>query len=195
MGNLRSVEKALEHVGVSARITADPDRGARREGVILPGVGAFPRRWEGSASWTRRADPRAPGWGLRSSGSASACSSSSTDRGARRRERTWPLAGRGNGLDARPQGAPHRLVAGPLGARLAADRRYRVRDAVLFRPLLRRASRRRRAAGHRRLRRPFRLPQQSTTTSSASSSIPRSRAPPDCGCSPTSPGSVRSRRA
>ncbi len=42
MGNRRSVEKALEHVGVEPVIASDPDvlRGA--DGVILPGVGAFP---------------------------------------------------------------------------------------------------------------------------------------------------------
>src|SRR3954447_15507067 len=41
MGNLRSVQKAIEAVGRRAEITADPDvvRHARR--VILPGVGAF----------------------------------------------------------------------------------------------------------------------------------------------------------
>jgi glutamine amidotransferase len=43
MGNLRSVEKAFEHVGAPAVITRD--HGAVREagGVVLPGVGAFPR--------------------------------------------------------------------------------------------------------------------------------------------------------
>jgi glutamine amidotransferase len=46
MGNLRSVEKALEHVGVTATITADPDRVRAADGVILPGVGAFPRAME-----------------------------------------------------------------------------------------------------------------------------------------------------
>lgn len=46
MGNLRSVEKALEHVGVTAAITADPDQVRAADGVILPGVGAFPRAME-----------------------------------------------------------------------------------------------------------------------------------------------------
>jgi glutamine amidotransferase len=46
MGNLRSVEKALEHVGVTATITADPDQVRAAAGVILPGVGAFPRAME-----------------------------------------------------------------------------------------------------------------------------------------------------
>ena len=43
MGNLRSVEKALERVGAEAEITADRSRAESADGVILPGVGAFPR--------------------------------------------------------------------------------------------------------------------------------------------------------
>jgi imidazole glycerol-phosphate synthase subunit HisH len=46
MGNLRSVEKALEHVGVTAKITSDADEVRAAEGLILPGVGAFPRAME-----------------------------------------------------------------------------------------------------------------------------------------------------
>lgn len=46
MGNLRSVEKALEHVGATATITDDPDLVRAADGVILPGVGAFPRAME-----------------------------------------------------------------------------------------------------------------------------------------------------
>ena len=46
MGNLRSVEKALEHVGVTAVITADPAEARGADGLILPGVGAFPRAME-----------------------------------------------------------------------------------------------------------------------------------------------------
>jgi glutamine amidotransferase len=42
MGNLRSVEKALERVGAEARVTADPEVARAADGVILPGVGAFP---------------------------------------------------------------------------------------------------------------------------------------------------------
>jgi glutamine amidotransferase len=41
MGNLRSVQKALEAVGAEAEISADPDRVRRADRVILPGVGAF----------------------------------------------------------------------------------------------------------------------------------------------------------
>jgi len=43
MGNRRSVEKALEHVGVRASISSDPDSLRAAAGLILPGVGAFPR--------------------------------------------------------------------------------------------------------------------------------------------------------
>jgi imidazole glycerol-phosphate synthase subunit HisH len=46
MGNLRSVEKALEHVGVEAARTADAAAVRDADGVILPGVGAFPRAME-----------------------------------------------------------------------------------------------------------------------------------------------------
>jgi glutamine amidotransferase len=43
MGNRRSVEKALEHVGASAVITADHDELRAADGLVLPGVGAFPQ--------------------------------------------------------------------------------------------------------------------------------------------------------
>jgi glutamine amidotransferase len=46
MGNLRSVEKALEHVGVTAKISGEPEEVRAADGVILPGVGAFPRAME-----------------------------------------------------------------------------------------------------------------------------------------------------
>ncbi|KUO53537.1 MAG: imidazole glycerol phosphate synthase subunit HisH [Desulfitibacter sp. BRH_c19] len=41
MGNLRSVQKSLEGIGYKAAITSNPERIARANGVILPGVGAF----------------------------------------------------------------------------------------------------------------------------------------------------------
>lgn len=40
MGNLRSVQKALEHVGCAAEISSDPNRIAEAEKLVLPGVGA-----------------------------------------------------------------------------------------------------------------------------------------------------------
>jgi glutamine amidotransferase len=43
MGNLRSVEKALERVDAGADITHDHDRARAADGLILPGVGAFPK--------------------------------------------------------------------------------------------------------------------------------------------------------
>ncbi len=46
MGNLRSVEKALEHVGVTAKISNEAEEVRAADGVILPGVGAFPRAME-----------------------------------------------------------------------------------------------------------------------------------------------------
>lgn len=42
MGNLRSVEKALEHVGANAPIVSDAEAAHAADGLILPGVGAFP---------------------------------------------------------------------------------------------------------------------------------------------------------
>jgi imidazole glycerol-phosphate synthase subunit HisH len=41
MGNLRSVQKAIEAVGSSADVTCDPERVRRASKVVLPGVGAF----------------------------------------------------------------------------------------------------------------------------------------------------------
>ncbi len=41
MGNLRSVQKACEHVGVEAKISSSPTEIAQAERLILPGVGAF----------------------------------------------------------------------------------------------------------------------------------------------------------
>jgi glutamine amidotransferase len=42
MGNRRSVEKALAHVGADSVITGDHDVIRAADAVILPGVGAFP---------------------------------------------------------------------------------------------------------------------------------------------------------
>ncbi len=46
MGNLRSVEKALEHVGAEVIRTSDLETAGGADAVILPGVGAFPRAME-----------------------------------------------------------------------------------------------------------------------------------------------------
>ena len=42
MGNRRSVEKALEHVGASVARTADHAEIRAADGIVVPGVGAFP---------------------------------------------------------------------------------------------------------------------------------------------------------
>jgi imidazole glycerol-phosphate synthase subunit HisH len=46
MGNRRSVEKALEHVGARPLVSSDPDVLTHAAGLVLPGVGAFPRAME-----------------------------------------------------------------------------------------------------------------------------------------------------
>jgi imidazole glycerol-phosphate synthase subunit HisH len=42
MGNLRSVQKAFEHVGFGATITSCPEDVEAADKLVLPGVGAFP---------------------------------------------------------------------------------------------------------------------------------------------------------
>ncbi len=46
MGNRRSVEKALEHVGASVLVSSDPAALAGADALVLPGVGAFPKAME-----------------------------------------------------------------------------------------------------------------------------------------------------
>jgi glutamine amidotransferase len=46
MGNRRSVQKALEHVGAQVRVTADVQEIADADGLVVPGVGAFPAAME-----------------------------------------------------------------------------------------------------------------------------------------------------
>ena len=41
MGNLRSVEKALQSLGYDAQITGDPEKVLKADRAVLPGVGAF----------------------------------------------------------------------------------------------------------------------------------------------------------
>jgi glutamine amidotransferase len=41
IGNLRSAEKALQHLGADARLTSDAADIDRADAVVLPGVGAF----------------------------------------------------------------------------------------------------------------------------------------------------------
>jgi len=46
MGNRRSVEKALEHVGARVRVSGDEAQLRAAVGLVVPGVGAFPRAME-----------------------------------------------------------------------------------------------------------------------------------------------------
>jgi glutamine amidotransferase len=46
IGNLRSAQKALQHVGADARLTSDPALVGEAAGVVLPGVGNFGRCME-----------------------------------------------------------------------------------------------------------------------------------------------------
>ena len=41
VNNLRSVQKAFEHLGHKTLVTSDPEQVARAEKLVLPGVGAF----------------------------------------------------------------------------------------------------------------------------------------------------------
>ena len=43
MGNRRSVEKAFEHIGASVAVARDPEQLRAAAGLVVPGVGAFPR--------------------------------------------------------------------------------------------------------------------------------------------------------
>jgi glutamine amidotransferase len=43
MGNRRSVEKALEHVGAGVTVSSDRERLRDAAGLVVPGVGAFPQ--------------------------------------------------------------------------------------------------------------------------------------------------------
>ncbi|MCL4422551.1 MAG: imidazole glycerol phosphate synthase subunit HisH [Actinobacteria bacterium] len=43
IGNLRSAQKALEHLGADALLVDDPDLAGQASGIVLPGVGSFGR--------------------------------------------------------------------------------------------------------------------------------------------------------
>ncbi len=49
IGNLRSVQKAFEHIGETAEVTGDPGRIRAASHVLLPGVGAFAAGMRGLA--------------------------------------------------------------------------------------------------------------------------------------------------
>src|SRR5260370_33122198 len=46
MGNRRSVQKALEHVGAAAPVSSELELLHRCSALVIPGVGAFPRGME-----------------------------------------------------------------------------------------------------------------------------------------------------
>jgi glutamine amidotransferase len=46
MGNRRSVQKALEHVGATVWVTRDREQLRAADGLVVPGVGAFPAAME-----------------------------------------------------------------------------------------------------------------------------------------------------
>src|SRR5260370_6298179 len=46
MGNRRSVQKALEHVGAAAPVSSELELLDRCSALVIPGVGAFPRGME-----------------------------------------------------------------------------------------------------------------------------------------------------
>jgi len=70
MGNRRSVEKALEHVGAEPVLTADHDVLRAADAIVVPGVGAFPeamRRFRAASLdelITERAETGVPVLGL-----------------------------------------------------------------------------------------------------------------------------------
>ena len=192
MGNLRSVEKALERVGAEAEITTDPERAAGRPTASsCPASAPSRRRWSACASTgldelVAERIERGPA-GARAS--ASACSCCSSPRPRTRAPRARPAGGpvgplAANGL----QGPAHRLVAGALGARSRADRGAGRRAALLLRPLLRARGRRTRTTCSAPPPTASASPARSSARrSTAPSSTPRSRARRACACSRTSP--------
>ncbi len=70
MGNLRSVVKALEHVGAAASVSSEPEVIGTAEALVLPGVGAFPEamreigRRNLTGAITRRVDDGVPLLGI-----------------------------------------------------------------------------------------------------------------------------------
>jgi len=47
MGNIRSLQKAFEHLGQSVTVTADAQEAARADVLLIPGDGAFARAMDG----------------------------------------------------------------------------------------------------------------------------------------------------
>jgi glutamine amidotransferase len=66
IGNLRSVQKALQHVGGDAHFVRTPEEIAQCDALVLPGVGAFgdcvrclakSGMWDATAEWARSERP------------------------------------------------------------------------------------------------------------------------------------------
>ena len=142
IGNLRSAEKALQHVGADARLVTDPDEADGAAAVVLPGRRGL-RALHGGAAGERARRGGAEGdrpRGRRSSASASACRCSTR---APTRIPRWPgsgvLAGRGPAVCAdgvkHPQMQWNLLRPGP--ARRSAAPGSRRRALGVLRALLR----------------------------------------------------------
>ena len=161
MGNLRSVEKALEHVGVAEVAIANDAATARdAAGLILPGVGAFPRAMERIRALgidelvAERHQAGVPILGI-CLGLQLLFESTSELGGA---AGLGLLPGAVAGLDAEGLKVPHigwSPVTWTRDSRLAEG--IEQRHPVLFRPLVRAAPRCRRSARHGGVRRPLRL--------------------------------------
>ena len=88
MGNLRSVEKALERVGTEAQITHEPDAIRESDGLILPASARFRARSRVCmSSGSTVSSPRGSKPERRCSGSASGFSSCSIRRSRTRAPR------------------------------------------------------------------------------------------------------------
>ena len=196
MGNLRSVEKALERVGAEAEITRDLEAAESADGVILPGVGAFPKAMErvreiGLDELVARPHRGGPTGARDLPRHAASVRELLRERGGER-PRADGRAPSGR-CSANGYKVPH-IGWSPVRWEhdSRADRGPRPGAALLLRPLVRPAAERaRERARHRRLRRALRLRRRARRRSTASSSTPRSRAPRACACSRTSLASAR----
>ena len=176
MGNLASVAKALERAGADVRVTRTPRRCEAADGVVLPGVGRFPRRRRrlDAERPGRRRDARASRPACPSSASASACSCSS--RAAPRAAAARSRRPRADVRAARPRlKVPHIGWNQLEGGRRAGHvRGIPAARRLLLRPLVRGACR---PPGRRRGRRPTTAATSARlwrgTTSGRSSSIRR----------------------
>ena len=141
MGNRRSVEKALEHVGASARVSRDPSELGAAAGLVVPGVGAFPRAMQSLRELgldellRERVAAGTPVLGI-CLGMQLAFDCSTELGGA---EGLGIVPGEVRALRGRrAEAAAHRLERGaPAGRRLAADRRAAGALRLLPRALLR----------------------------------------------------------